>query len=44
MNHFLQTLRQLYTVKVDYKGHKYLGITIDIDRAHRHVTLSMPGF
>jgi hypothetical protein len=44
MNHFLQTLRQLYTVKVDYKGHKYLGITIDIDRVHRHVTLSMPGY
>ena len=44
MNHFLGTLRKLYTVKVDYQGQKYLGLTIHIDRPHRHVTLSMPGY
>jgi hypothetical protein len=44
MNHLLSTLRRLYTVKVDYEGNKYLGITIAIDRMQRHVTLSMPGY
>ncbi len=44
MTHFLQTLRRLYTVKVDYKGSKYLGMTININRRERHVTLSMPGY
>jgi hypothetical protein len=44
LKHFLSTLRKLYTIKVDHKGSKYLGITIDIDRIQRHVTLSMPGY
>jgi hypothetical protein len=44
MSHFLKTLRMLYTVKVNYKGTKYLGMTIAIDRFQRHVTLSMPGY
>jgi hypothetical protein len=44
MKHFLKTLRMLYTVKIDYKGTKYLGMSIDIDRKQRHVTLSMPGY
>ena len=44
MQHFLQTLRKLYTVKVDYKGLKYLGMNIHINRGQRHVTLSMPGY
>ena len=44
MQHFLSTLRKLYTVKVDFKGSKYLGINIDIDKKQRHVTLSMPGY
>jgi hypothetical protein len=44
MNHFIQTLRQLYTVQVDWNDSKYLGMTIDIDRKERHVTLSMPGY
>jgi hypothetical protein len=44
MNHFIQTLRQLYTVKVEWSGGKYLGMTIDINRQERHVTLSMPGY
>jgi hypothetical protein len=43
-DHFLGTLRKLYTIKVDFEGYKYLGITIDIQRLHRHVTLTMPGY
>jgi hypothetical protein len=44
MKHFLKTLRQLYTIKVDYQGSKYLGIDITVDRKKRHVTLNMPGY
>ncbi len=44
MQHFINILRKLYTVKVDYRGSKYLGMTIDINRKERHVTLSMPGY
>jgi hypothetical protein len=44
MQRFLQTLRALYTVKVDYEGRKYLGMNINIDRVARHVTVSMPGY
>jgi hypothetical protein len=44
MQHFIQTLRKLYTVKVDYMGLKYLGMNININRTQRHVTLSMPGY
>ena len=44
MKHFLQTLRKLYTVKVDYQGSRYLGMDISIDRKNRHVTLAMPGY
>jgi hypothetical protein len=44
MQHLLTTLRKLYTIKVDFQGLKYLGISIDICRPQRHVTLSMPGY
>jgi hypothetical protein len=44
MDHFLQTLTMLYQVKVNWCGTKYLGMTIDIDRDKRHVTLTMPGY
>ncbi len=44
MNHLIQKLRKLYTVKVDWAGSKYLGMDIVVDRAHRHVTISMPGY
>jgi hypothetical protein len=44
IKHFIQTLRKMYTVKVDWKGSKYLGMDIAIDRVRRHVTLSMPGY
>ena len=43
MLHLIQTLRLLYQVKVNWKGNKYLGMDIDIDRRNRHITISMPG-
>ncbi len=44
MDHLIQTLRKLYTVKVNWEGSKYLGMNITIDRIKRNVTLSMPGY
>jgi hypothetical protein len=44
MSPFLNALRALYTVKVDWKGTKYLGMTILTDYQNCHVVLSMPGF
>ncbi len=44
IKHFIQTLRKLYTVKVDWQGTRYLGMDIVINRTHRHVTVSMPGY
>jgi hypothetical protein len=44
MQHFIDTLRKLYTVKIDYLGLKYLGINIEVNRKQRHVTLCMPGY
>jgi hypothetical protein len=44
MDHLVFTLQQLYQVKVNWAGNKYLGMDIDIDRTERHVTISMPGY
>jgi hypothetical protein len=44
MNHFVHTLTELYQVKVNWMGTKYLGMDITIDRKQQHVTLSMPGY
>jgi hypothetical protein len=41
MDHFIATLRQLYSVKINWEGTKYIGMDIDIDRNNRHVTISM---
>jgi hypothetical protein len=41
MDHFLATLRQLYSVKINWEGTKYIGMDIDMDRNNRHVTISM---
>jgi hypothetical protein len=43
IQHLIATLRKLYTIKVDWRGSKYLGMDIDINRAQRHVTISMLG-
>ena len=42
--HLLSALTELYEITVDEEGKKYSGITIDIDRRKRTVSLSMPGY
>jgi hypothetical protein len=44
VDHLIHTLTLLYQVKINWLGTKYLGMTIDIDRVARHVTLTMPGY
>ena len=44
IDHFITTLRQLYSVKINWEGTKYIGMNIDINRKERHVTLSMAGY
>ncbi len=44
MDHFISTLRKLYTVKVNWEGSRYLGMTIVVNRIERHVAISMPGY
>jgi hypothetical protein len=44
MDHFIHTLTLLYQVKVNWEGTKYLGMDIRINRAKRHVTLTMAGY
>ena len=44
IDHFIATLRQLYSVKINWEGTKYIGMNIDINRKERHVTLSMAGY
>ncbi len=44
IDHFIATLTQLYQVKVNWQGTKYLGMNITIDRAKRCVTLTMEGY
>jgi hypothetical protein len=43
MDHSITTLTQLYQVKVNWQGSKYLGMDIAINRDKRYVTLTMPG-
>jgi hypothetical protein len=44
MDHLVHTLTQLYQVKINWAGTKYLGMNIAIDRKQRHVTLTMPTY
>jgi hypothetical protein len=44
MDHFIATLRQLYSVKINWERTKNIGMDIDIDRNSRHVTISMAGY
>ena len=44
IDHFIATLRKLYTVKIDWEGSKYLGMDILVNRHDRYVTISMPGY
>jgi hypothetical protein len=43
-DHLLSTLRSKYDITVDESGHKYLRMTIDIDRDIGVLSLSMPGY
>ena len=42
--HLIACLEVLYPLKVNWTGHKYLGMTIDFVADRRSVTLSMPGY
>ena len=43
-DHFLNTLRALYAISVDYEGSQYLGMSIAHDRAAQTISISMPGY
>ena len=42
--HLIATLQNLYQIKVDWTGGKYLGLTIDFDEQRTTVSLSMPSY
>eukprot|EP00804_Cyclotella_cryptica_P012262 CCRYP_013844-RA/>CCRYP_013844-RA protein AED:0.25 eAED:0.25 QI:0/0/0/1/0/0/2/0/707 len=42
--HLLKVLQEHYTVTTDWKGSRYIGITLDWDYGKRRVHLSMPGY
>ena len=42
LEHFLNALRQKYSITVDTKDKKYIGISLKGDYIQRTVTLSMP--
>jgi hypothetical protein len=44
MDHLVHTLTQLYQIKINWAGTKYLGMDISINRKQRHVTLTMPKY
>ena len=42
--HLIDTLAKLYTIKTDWTGRKYVGLTIDHNKGKRTLSLSMPGY
>ena len=42
--HLISALKKDYEITEDWKGKKYIGITLDWDYARRQVHLSMPGY
>lgn len=42
--HLLSALRDLYLVTVDWKGEKYLGLTLDWDYNKHTCDIAMPGY
>ncbi len=42
--HLVSVLRQHYDISTDWKGEKYIGLTLDWDYERREVHLSMPGY
>jgi hypothetical protein len=43
-DHFLETLKALYTIKFDPDARKYIGITITQDKVKHTIKLSVPGY
>jgi hypothetical protein len=43
-NHLLDCLRSQYVITTDWKGSKYIGITINHDSSKKTIELSMPGY
>jgi hypothetical protein len=44
VGHLIRCLEELYTIRVDWAGTKFVGFTITHDRARRTITVSMPGY
>ena len=42
--HLINALQELYTIKIDWTGAKYIGFTIQFNRQLHTVTLSMPAY
>ena len=42
--HLILALRELYEIKSDWTGAKYIGFTICFNREHKTVTFSMPAY
>lgn len=42
--HLLDTLEQIYTISVDWKGERFIGMTINHDKAARTLTIAMPNY
>ena len=43
-DHLINILQQIYTIKIDWTGAKYIGFTIQFNRSLKTVTLSMPSY
>jgi len=44
VQHLLDTLEQIYVISVDWKGERFIGMTINHDKAARTLTVSMPNY
>jgi len=43
-HHLVSMLLKHYNISTDWKGEKYIGLTLDWDYERREVHLSMPGY
>ena len=43
-DHLINALQEIYTIKIDWTGAKYIGFTIKFERLQKTVTLSMPAY
>ena len=43
-DYLISALRELYEIKIDWTGAKYIGFTIQFNRDKKTVTLSMPAY